>query len=177
MLLFSFQVVYFLLVFVVRSLLLKSKTGINPLTFNKADDAHGFNGKVFTAITFIELIIVGIYAFKIEWYKYLLPFWYIENAFYKADRTTLYRTIKTFEEKGIVHQIEDGTGITKYALCEKGCNCEIETDLHLHFHCNNCNETICLTDHKIPQIKVPDGFVSENVNLVVKGICDKCSGQ
>ena len=100
----------------------------------------------------------------------------IENAFEKADRTTLYRTIKTFEEKDIVHQIDDGTGITKYALCEKGCNCDIKTDLHLHFHCNNCNETICLTNHKIPQIKVPDGFVSENVNLVVKGICDKCSG-
>ncbi len=99
----------------------------------------------------------------------------IENAFEKADRTTLYRTIKTFEEKGIVHQIDDGTGVTKYALCEESCNCEIETDLHLHFHCNNCNETTCLTDHKIPQIKVPDGFVSENVNLVVKGICDKCS--
>ena len=100
----------------------------------------------------------------------------IENAFEKADRTTLYRTIKTFEEKDIVHQIDDGTGITKYALCEQGCSCDIKTDLHLHFHCNNCNETICLTNHKIPQIKVPDGFVSENVNLVVKGICDKCSG-
>jgi len=70
----------------------------------------------------------------------------IENAFDKADRTTLYRTIKTFEEKGIVHQIANGTGITKYALCEQGCSCEIETDLHLHFHCNNCDETICLTD-------------------------------
>jgi Fur family ferric uptake transcriptional regulator len=100
----------------------------------------------------------------------------IENAFEKADRTTLYRTIKTFEEKVIVHQIDDGTGITKYALCEEGCNCDIKNDLHLHFHCNNCNETTCLTDHKIPQIKVPDGFISENVNLVVKGICDKCSG-
>ena len=100
----------------------------------------------------------------------------IENAFEKADRTTLYRTIKTFEDKAIVHQIDDGTGITKYALCEKGCNCEIEADLHLHFHCNNCNETICLTEHKIPQIKVPNGFVSEDINLVVKGICDKCSG-
>ena len=99
----------------------------------------------------------------------------IENAFEKADRTTLYRTIKTFEDKGIVHQIDDGTGITKYALCEEGCNCDIKNDLHLHFHCNNCNETICLTEHKIPQIKVPNGFVSENVNLVVKGICDKCS--
>lgn len=100
----------------------------------------------------------------------------IENAFYKADRTTLYRTMKTFEAKGIVHQIDDGSGITKYALCEENCNCEINTDLHLHFHCNNCNETVCLTDHKIPQIKVPNGFVSENVNLVIKGICDKCSG-
>ena len=99
----------------------------------------------------------------------------IENAFAKADRTTLYRTLKTFEEKEIVHQIDDGTGITKYAMCEEGCNCEMEQDLHLHFHCNNCGETVCLTEHKIPQIKVPDGFVSENVNLVVKGICDKCS--
>ena len=100
----------------------------------------------------------------------------VEGAFEKADRTTLYRTVKTFVEKDIVHQIDDGTGIVKYALCEQDCSCEIETDLHLHFHCNNCNETICLTEHKIPKIKVPDGFVSENVNLVVKGICDKCSG-
>ena len=101
----------------------------------------------------------------------------VENAFEKADRTTLYRTVKTFVERDIAHQIDDGTGIVKYALCEQDCSCEIETDLHLHFHCNNCNETVCLTDHKIPKIKVPDGFVSENVNLVIKGICDKCSGQ
>ena len=57
----------------------------------------------------------------------------IENAFEKADRTTLYRTIKTFEEKVIVHQIDDGTGITKYALCEQGCNCDIKTRFALTF--------------------------------------------
>src|SRR5680860_463658 len=59
----------------------------------------------------------------------------IENAFTKAERTTLYRTLKTFEEKGIVHQIDDGTGASKYALCEEGCKCDIEQDLHLHFLC------------------------------------------
>lgn len=80
----------------------------------------------------------------------------IEYAFDKADRTALYRTIKTFEEKDIVHQIDDGTGITKYALCEQGCSCDIKTDLHLHFHCNDCEETICLPDLKIHQIKVPE---------------------
>ena len=78
----------------------------------------------------------------------------IESAFAKADRTTLYRTLKTFEEKGIVHQIDDGTNISKYALCEPGCNCELEQDLHLHFHCNNCDETVCLTEHKIPDINL-----------------------
>lgn len=101
----------------------------------------------------------------------------IEEYFDNSDRTTLYRTLKTFVENRIAHQIDDGTGITKYALCEEHCNCEIGTDLHLHFHCNNCNETICLTEHKIPHINLPEGYVAENVNLVVKGICDKCSGQ
>ena len=101
----------------------------------------------------------------------------IENAFVKADRTTLYRTLKTFEEKGMVHQIDDGTGISKYALCEPGCNCELDQDLHLHFHCNNCDETVCLTEHKIPYINLPDGYVAENANLVISGICEKCSGQ
>ena len=122
---------------------------------------------------FLESKDIRVTAMRLLIYKFLankqiaVTLSDIENAFEKADRTTLYRTIKTFEEKAIVHQIDDGTGITKYALCENGCNCEIETDLHLHFHCNNCNETICLTEHKIPLIKVPDGFVSENVNLVV----------
>ena len=52
----------------------------------------------------------------------------LETAFAKAERSTIFRTLKTFEENGVVHQIEDGTGITKYALCEPGCNCEIEQE-------------------------------------------------
>jgi len=99
----------------------------------------------------------------------------VENHFEKSDRTTLYRTLKTFVENGIVHKIDDGTGVTKYALCEENCNCEIETDLHLHFHCTKCNETVCLTDYKIPTVSLPKGYVAENVNLVVKGTCDKCN--
>ena len=101
----------------------------------------------------------------------------IEEYFDNCERTTLYRTLKTFEENGIVHQIDDGTGISKYALCEPGCNCEIEQDLHLHFHCTQCNETICLTQYKIPHISLPEGYRAEDVNLVVKGICKKCNGK
>ncbi|CAI8173680.1 MAG: Uncharacterised protein [SAR116 cluster bacterium] len=83
----------------------------------------------------------------------------IENVFAKADRTTLYCTLKTFEQKGIVHQINDDTHISKFALCEPGCNCELEQDLHLHFHCTNCDETVCLTEQKIPHINLPDDYI------------------
>ena len=100
----------------------------------------------------------------------------LEKDFKVSERSTLFRTMKAFEEKGIVHQIEDGTGVIKYALCEENCECEVGNDLHLHFHCNNCNETVCLTEHKIPHINLPDGYITEDINLVVKGICEKCSG-
>ena len=99
----------------------------------------------------------------------------VESFFEKSDRTTLYRTVKTFEENGIVHRINDGNGVPKYALCEEGCNCDVHNDLHLHFHCSQCNETVCLTDHRIPQINLPAGYITEDVNLLVHGICNKCS--
>lgn len=99
----------------------------------------------------------------------------IESGFDKSERTTLYRTIKTFEKKGLVHQIDDGTGVAKYALDEPENTERDYQDLHLHFHCTTCNETICLTDHKIPHISLPKGFITQDMNLVLKGTCDKCS--
>ena len=79
MYLFIFFIIFFLLVFVLRSFLLWKKTKVNPLTFKKGDDAHGYNGKVFGIISLIELILVSIYAFVPSWHKFLLPFWYLEN--------------------------------------------------------------------------------------------------
>jgi Fur family ferric uptake transcriptional regulator len=134
-----------------------------------------------TSDEFLEKKGVRPTAMRLLVYKYLakshvaLTLTDIENAFAKADRTTLFRTLKIFEKKGVVHQIDDGTGIKKYALCEPDCNCELEQDLHLHFHCARCNETVCLTEHKIPHINLPEGFVAEDANVVLKGLCDKCS--
>jgi len=79
--LFIFLLIYFFFVFFLRSYLLWKRTGVNALTFNNTDDAHGYNGKVFTFISILEFVIVFIYAFKIDWYQYLLPFWYLENNY------------------------------------------------------------------------------------------------
>ena len=42
----------------------------------------------------------------------------LENKFEKADKATLYRTLKTFEKNKLIHSIDDGTGSIKYALCK-----------------------------------------------------------
>lgn len=99
----------------------------------------------------------------------------LEKAFEKSDRVTLFRTLKTFQENGLVHSIDDGTGVPKYALCQEGCECNIERDLHVHFHCKLCGETFCLPKYKIPEIHLPDNFRGEEANLVVKGVCGRCS--
>lgn len=98
----------------------------------------------------------------------------LEAAFDKVERTTLYRNLKLFEKKGAVHKIDDGSGTAKYALCESDCTCDLETDLHLHFHCTQCDETVCLTEYKLPKIRLPENYKAEDANLVVKGVCDKC---
>ncbi|WP_423147357.1 Fur family transcriptional regulator [Rubrolithibacter danxiaensis] len=99
----------------------------------------------------------------------------IEKQMEHSDRITLYRTIKTFEEKGLVHRIQDGTGATKYALCNADCSTSEHHDVHVHFYCASCKETFCLPDSKIPEIKLPDKFKLKEMNLVVKGICEKCA--
>jgi Fur family transcriptional regulator, ferric uptake regulator len=99
----------------------------------------------------------------------------IESSMEKSDRITLYRTLKTFEEKSIIHSIYDGTGVTKYALCEEGCNCVYSQDLHVHFFCNSCKDTFCLPKSRVPAVPLPDFFKAEEASLLVKGTCKNCS--
>ncbi|MBS4058320.1 MAG: transcriptional repressor [Bacteroidales bacterium] len=97
----------------------------------------------------------------------------LEQKFDNADKTTLYRTLKTFEENKLIHSIDDGTGSVKYALCKETCQCHPE-DLHVHFLCTKCQQTYCLNDISIPSIDLPMNFKLETINMVVKGICSNC---
>lgn len=98
----------------------------------------------------------------------------LELEFENADKSTLFRTLKTFEDKMLIHSIDDGTGSLKYALCKNSCVVE-HRDKHVHFICSKCNHTFCLTDFEIPSIDLPAGFSLEAENVVVKGICANCN--
>lgn len=98
----------------------------------------------------------------------------MESAFEIVDKSTLYRTLKTFEKNKMVHAIDDGTKQVKYALCLESCNCEAD-DLHYHFHCNECQNTFCLSNQSIPQIDLPKNFKMQQANMVIKGLCESCN--
>lgn len=99
----------------------------------------------------------------------------IELGIETGDRVTIYRTLKTFESKGLVHSIDDGTGVSKYAICSEICTPAGHADLHPHFFCIRCEETLCLPRTRIPEIPLPKGFQASDQELILRGICANCN--
>ena len=91
------------------------------------------------------------------------------------DRVTIYRTLQTFVEKGIVHTIPTTDNSVLYALCKDNCSQGHHYDDHVHFICDNCGTTYCLDHITIPNVEVPGNFVTKRTDVVVSGLCDKCS--
>ena len=97
-----------------------------------------------------------------------------KNAGESFDRVTVYRTLQTFVEKGIIHLIPTTDNSILYALCKDDCEAGHHHDNHVHFVCDKCARTICLDDVTIPQVKLPKGFEPRHAEMVVNGICDDC---
>ena len=92
-----------------------------------------------------------------------------------VDKSTLFRTISLFHRKMLIHSIDDGSGSVKYSVCRRNCTCSL-SDLHVHFSCTKCKKTFCMESIPIPEVQLPDGFLPENINFVLKGLCRHCSG-
>ena len=102
----------------------------------------------------------------------------IEETLNEAyDRVTIYRTLHSFEEKGIIHRVYDNSNSIKYALCGEHCHDHKHQDNHIHFNCTACHKTFCIEEIKIPNIQLPKKYRTESVHLFAKGLCDECVGK
>ncbi len=90
------------------------------------------------------------------------------------DRVTVYRTLQTFLDKGIIHQIPTTDNSILYALCKHKCEEGKHHDNHVHFICDSCDKTTCLDDVIVPAVKLPKGFMPINSAMIVSGICTDC---
>lgn len=98
----------------------------------------------------------------------------LENMLDTVDKSSIYRTLTLFLSHHLIHSIDDGSGSFKYAVCGTDCSCKVN-DLHTHFHCERCNRTFCFTNIPTPVVKLPDGFILNSINYVLKGVCPECA--
>ncbi|MEP5613758.1 MAG: Fur family transcriptional regulator [Cyclobacteriaceae bacterium] len=99
----------------------------------------------------------------------------LEYQFKQYDRVTLYRTLNSFLDSGIIHKIPNATGVATYGLCHETCSPDHHDHNHIHFKCNNCGQIECLDDKVVPKVVAPSGYQIESVNMIVDGVCAKCA--
>ena len=100
----------------------------------------------------------------------------IEIGLKQFDRITLYRTIKSFIENGLIHEIVMPGDIKKLALCPDECSSvnHVHTGQHIHFRCKICENIFCLDLHEFPEINIPK-FKVDSIEIQGTGICNICS--
>ena len=96
----------------------------------------------------------------------------LNNGF---DKSTVYRTLKIFEEKGIIHTVLGPDHVERYGLCTHAeCSHNGHVDSHIHFYCNSCKSVFCLDTIETPAVHIPNQFKAEKTEVLVFGTCNNC---
>ena len=93
-----------------------------------------------------------------------------------TDRVTLYRTLRTFEEKGLVHRVIDHSETVRYAatcLDEAAATTGPRPD-HVHFKCTACQHIYCLSQVPVPAVALPGPYQVVRSDYLLLGVCTRC---
>lgn len=82
---------------------------------------------------------------------------------------TVYRTLSTFSEIGVIHVVEGYGEARRY---------DPDVEPHHHFRCMRCNKIIDLYENSIEKPKISPRLKKKynvaNVKIVLEGACDGC---
>lgn len=98
----------------------------------------------------------------------------IEDILESVDRSSISRSLTLFKKHHLLHSFNDGSGSVKYEICHAHDH-SLFDDSHVHFRCEKCGLTKCLTDLSIPEVSLPDGYLSHEVSYIIRGICNECN--
>ena len=97
---------------------------------------------------------------------------YFDNS---INKVTVYRSLESFENKGLIHQVPCKNNLKRYSLCrENECNASAHSHNHGHFICYACNQTFCLEGIKSPEVISMKGFYVQELKLTAEGYCQDC---
>lgn len=83
------------------------------------------------------------------------------------SRATVYNTVNIFKEKGLIRVLDTGDEVAHY---------DIDMEEHAHFRCYSCGKiwNVELPEHVEEELNLPEGFESQDMQILVKGLCRDC---
>ncbi|HMS30520.1 MAG TPA: transcriptional repressor [Saprospiraceae bacterium] len=101
------------------------------------------------------------------------PYSILVKSMTPIDRVTLYRTLESLLNQGIIHEAYSEHEETYFALCGRECNEVNHNHKHIHFKCIRCNEVTCIHASLPHEIEIP-GVEIHHWSIVATGICNHC---
>jgi Fur family transcriptional regulator, ferric uptake regulator len=92
------------------------------------------------------------------------------------DRVTVYRTLETLHQAGLVHRIQDRDGTSRFCRHTPGSAGKCGGN-HIHFLCSKCDKMSCLPEQPLPWVQAPAGAMIHSKQLVVHGFCASCAAK
>ncbi|HOP74939.1 MAG TPA: Fur family transcriptional regulator [Bacillota bacterium] len=88
------------------------------------------------------------------------------------NKVSIYRALDSFLQAGLVHRLESGDRVWKFAFC----GCGSRGHCHPHFICRACGKVECLTKVHLPEVAASaQGYIIEEQEVYFKGLCPGCS--
>lgn len=85
---------------------------------------------------------------------------------------SIYRSLAAFLKVGIIHRVDRGDRIWRFAIC----GCGTRGHCHPHFICKQCGKVECLSGFKLPEFKqIQAGYEVEEQEFYLRGRCAGCS--
>jgi len=92
------------------------------------------------------------------------------------NRVSVYRGLHAFVEAHLIHRIETGDRLWRFAAAVKENVKENRPQEHPHFTCRNCGIVECFPSMKMPEIReIRPGYTIERKEFNLQGICANCS--
>lgn len=107
-------------------------------------------------------------------YESAMPYSAIQKAFKSIDRVTLYRTLESLKEQGVIHKAFQENKDTYFAICGMKCGENHHHHDHVHFKCEKCNAVTCEKLSNNVELFIP-GHLINNVTINIEGVCKLCN--
>ena len=96
----------------------------------------------------------------------------LQERLSEFDRTTLYRTLLTLSDYGLIHKAYEENGESYYARCF-GCSDQAHNHEHLHLKCSSCGGVECIEISEQLKRNLAQ-LPFQEINISAKGSCSTC---